>query len=129
MQEKIKLKITQIEEESIECFSCIQADYPNLNDKNKVPIWFGLEFITDTISLLTIKNVESSDIILSASKIEYLAESFKLGQKIIIEAKKVHEKDGIKLFEGKVIDKESSKLLVSAFIKTTAAFEASLANV
>ena len=79
-----------------------------LTDEKRVPIWFGLEYATQTITLhyrLLAKNLGVPAIeghFGKASSIEQLANHFPIGQKLKIIVSKVSEKDGNTLFRCEV---------------------------
>ena len=112
------INIKERSTETIICEALIDEKYSNLNQEGKVPIWFGLEFITDTISLLGEELGESVGNFVGASKVEYLANSFSKNQELEIKAELRQEKDGICLYKGVVVDKTSGELLVESLIKT-----------
>ena len=112
------LQIKDSDNEYITCEGLIDKSYKNLNQEGKVPIWFGLEFITDTISLLGDELGESVGNFVGASKVEYLASSFSEGQRLEIKAELRQEKDGVKLYKGAVLDKSTGEPLVESLIKT-----------
>ena len=105
-------------DEHIVCEAVINDDYPNLNRQRIVPIWFGLEFITDSIALHGELCSNDSGSFVGASKVDYMANSFSDGQELQIEIELRQEKDGVRLYKGKVVDKMTEEPLVESLIKT-----------
>ena len=89
-----------------------------LNEEGRVPIWFGLEYATQTIMLhnrLVSKNAGSVAIeghFGKASSIEYLGNNFSIAEILQIAVTRVGEKDGNILFKCQISVAEEPKVRV-----------------
>lgn len=89
-----------------------------LNEGKHVPIWFGLEYATQTIMLHNRSNSKKSALAEieghfgKASSIEYLGNHFSVSEILQITVTKVSEKDGNQLFRCQINSADQPKLRV-----------------
>ena len=119
------LLLDAVSQHAIDSTSCelrIRPDSAFVRTDGTVPIWFGLEYLTQAITVHSRLragrlNVPALELhFAGASNIEYLANSFTQGQSLEISVTLTKDKPPCEFYQGIVKDRSTQEILVSGLI-------------